>query len=88
MTLEANRAPIGGVLLDLQLPVMDGIQVLREIRLRSHHVPVVMMTANHDHTVREEALRLGVSHVFLKPFDTPRFVQMCEQIFPLTDGDT
>ena len=87
MALEAKRAPIGGVLLDLRMPIMDGIQVLREIRLQYEHVPVVMMTADHDHTVRKEALGLGARHFVVKPVDTTLFVQICEQTFPLTDHD-
>ncbi len=85
MALEAKHVPITGVLLDLQMPIMDGIQVLRELRLRHAHVPVVMMTAEQDRRVREEALSLGARHYVEKPFDATRFVQICEQTFPLND---
>lgn len=87
MALEAKQAPIGGVLLDLQMPIMDGIQVLRELRTQHAHVPVVMMTAEQDRSFREEALSLGARLYILKPVDAKRLRQICEQHFPLNDHD-
>lgn len=87
MALEAKHAPISGVLLDLQMPIMDGIQVLRELRVHHEHVPVVMMTAEQGRSVREEALSLGARHYLLKPVDAIRFAQICMQTFPLIDHD-
>jgi len=87
MALEAKQAPISGVLLDLQMPIMDGIQVLRELRVHHKHVPVVMMSAEQDRSVREEALSLGARHYLLKPVDAIRFAQICMQNFPLSDHD-
>lgn len=87
MTLEAKQAPIGGVLLDMHMPIMDGIQVLRELQIQHKHVPVVMMTADPDHRVREQALNLGVKHYVTKPLDASLFTRICEQTFPLTDSD-
>jgi DNA-binding response OmpR family regulator len=85
MALEAKQTPIRGVLLDLQMPVMDGIQVLRELRVQHEQVPVVMMTAEQDRRIREEALSLGAKHYILKPVDATLLTQICEQTFPLTD---
>jgi DNA-binding response OmpR family regulator len=87
MALEAKQTPIRGVLLDLQMPIMDGIQVLRELRVQHEHVPVVMMTAEQDRRVREEALSLGARHYIVKPVDASLFAQICEQTFPLTNHD-
>jgi DNA-binding response OmpR family regulator len=87
MALEAKQTPIRGVLLDLQMPIMDGIQVLRELRVQHAHVPVVMMTAEQDRRVREEALSLGARHYIVKPVDASLFAQICEQTFPLTNHD-
>ena len=87
MALEAKQAPISGVLLDLQMPIMDGIQVLRELGVHHKHVPVVMMSAEQDRSVREEALGLGARQYILKPVDARLLRQICEQNFPLTDHD-
>jgi DNA-binding response OmpR family regulator len=87
MALEAKQTPIRGVLLDMQMPIMDGIQVLRELRVKHEDVPVVMMTAEQDRRVRDEALRLGARHYIVKPVDPTLFAQICEQTFPLTNHD-
>ena len=88
MALEAKQTPIRGVLLDLQMPIMDGIQVLRELRVQHARVPVVMMTAEQDRRVRDEALSLGARHYIVKPVDATLFTQICQQTFPLNDHDT
>lgn len=87
MALEAKQSPIRGVLLDLQMPIMDGIEVLRELRVQHPHVPIVMMTAEQDRVIREEALSLGARQYILKPVDASQLRQICEQNFPLTDHD-
>jgi two-component system, OmpR family, alkaline phosphatase synthesis response regulator PhoP len=87
MALDTKQAPITGLLLDLQMPIMDGIQVLRELRVRHKNVPVVMMTAEQDRRVREEALSLGARHYLVKPVDATLFRQICKQTFPLNDHD-
>lgn len=87
MALEAKQSPIRGVLLDLQMPIMDGIQVLRELRVQHKHVPVVMMTAEQDRSFREEALSLGARQYILKPVDAKLLREICEQHFPLNDYD-
>ncbi len=87
MALEAKQAPIRGVLLDLQMPVMDGMEVLRELRVLYAQVPVVMMTAEQDRSFREEALGLGARQYILKPVDGSLLRQICEQHFPLTEDD-
>jgi CheY-like chemotaxis protein len=85
MTLEADQSPIGGVLLDVHMPVMDGLQVLRELRLHHQGIAVVVMTADPDPRSREAALRLGASRYLQKPIDGGLFDQICREIFPLFD---
>jgi two-component system alkaline phosphatase synthesis response regulator PhoP len=86
MALEAKHSPIGGVLLDVEMPIMDGIEVLRELRSQHEKVPVLMMSAGADHSVLRRAVRMGARTYVLKPFDGTQFRQLCEQIFPL-DAD-
>src|SRR5262245_23873665 len=59
MALEDKRSPIGGVLLDVQMPIMDGTEVLREIRSRHPSTPVLMMSAGLDRRILEQAVRMG-----------------------------
>ena len=57
------------VLLDLHLPDMDGLEVLRYINSRAsyHNIPVIAIT--NDDNSEEEARRIGVSDLIRKPFE-------------------
>lgn len=70
---EALTAVRGGradlVLLDVRMPGLDGVQVLRKIRELNEDVPVIMVTANEDVGLAKETLRLGAFDYVAKPFD-------------------
>jgi DNA-binding response OmpR family regulator len=83
MALEARGMPLNGVLLDVHMPVMDGLEVLRELRVRHPGVPVLMMSADPDHSVLQKAVRMGARDYVLKPFDVIIFKEICAQLFPL-----
>jgi len=55
--------------LDLHLPGMDGIQILKEIRQIQPNLPVIMLTGFGTLQSAVEALRLGATDYLLKPFD-------------------
>lgn len=59
--------PFDGVFLDIVMPQLNGIEVLRQIRSFSHNLPVVVITGFATDAQREEAERLGVSGVVEKP---------------------
>ncbi|NIK76691.1 CheY-like chemotaxis protein [Paenibacillus castaneae] len=70
MALELfENHPIDCVLLDLKMPDMSGIDVLKGIRKRSQDVPVILITAYAEPEIIEEAYRLGISKLMSKPFD-------------------
>jgi DNA-binding response OmpR family regulator len=65
------RTEAGGVdllLLDLGLPDIDGLDVLRALHERGIAVPVIVITARSDPRDRAAALDLGVRAYFTKPF--------------------
>ncbi|MBY0221155.1 response regulator [Mammaliicoccus sciuri] len=57
------------ILLDMKMPGMNGVEVLREIRKRTPNALVMMMTAYSEIELTEEAGRLGIDNHFTKPFD-------------------
>lgn len=63
-----------GVLLDLRLPDIDGLEVLREVRTGGNEVPVVILTGAGTIPTAVEAMRLGVETFIEKPI--PRHVLM------------
>lgn len=57
------------LLLDLGLPKRDGLEVLRQIRLRKHALPVLILTARDGVESRIAGLDLGADDYLVKPFD-------------------
>jgi DNA-binding response OmpR family regulator len=58
------------VILDITMPVKDGLTVLKEIRENQEtaNVPVLLLTANKDEQTVSKSLGLGVSDYITKPF--------------------
>ena len=72
------------ILLDLNLPGMDGRELLKE--LRSHEdeelskTPVVVMTSCSDHEEMARSELLDVEEYLSKPFDAKAFIQLVKQL--------
>ena len=57
------------VLLDVRLPGLDGMQVLKTIRSMDNNVPIIIMTAFSGIKGAVEAMKLGAHDYIAKPFD-------------------
>jgi PAS domain S-box-containing protein len=56
------------ILLDLQLPDISGLELLRLIAQEGYDVPVILMTAHGSENIAVEAFRLGARNYLIKPF--------------------
>jgi len=65
-----------GVLMDMQMPVMDGVTATREIRKNPHHfkLPIIALTANVMVSEQKEFLDAGITDYIGKPIDPDRLV--------------
>ncbi|MEO8274893.1 MAG: sigma-54 dependent transcriptional regulator [Thermoanaerobaculia bacterium] len=66
--LIAEREPIDLVLLDLMLPGMSGMEVLKQLRARDPEQVVIVVTAYSSIESAIEAMRIGAFHYIPKPF--------------------
>lgn len=64
-----SRTPPELVLLDIRMPGMDGVEVLRRLRNVNKSLPVIMVTANEDVALARETLKIGAFDYVPKPFD-------------------
>jgi DNA-binding NtrC family response regulator len=60
------------VLLDIMLPDINGIEVLKKIKQHDENIPVIMLSAQGSVEVAVEAIRQGAFDYFPKPIDTQR----------------
>jgi DNA-binding NtrC family response regulator len=71
---DIARSPTDAVLLDLRLPDMDGLDVLKHIRAREFQVAVVVITADGSLNRAVEAMREGALDFLVKPFNADRLL--------------
>lgn len=67
--LGAREDHVEVVLLDMELPDCDDLQLLKDLRRRSLQCPIIMMTAHGTAEAAEQATREGAYRVVDKPFD-------------------
>jgi FixJ family two-component response regulator len=63
------------VILDLQMPEVNGLEVLRELRVEGLHVPVIIITAHDETFTRARCLAAGASAYLDKPIDEAVLLQ-------------
>ncbi len=87
-----EREPFDLILMDVQMPVMDGFQATAAIREKEKtilgHVPIVAITAHAMRGDRERCLEAGMDGYISKPIDPNRFYEIVEGLQPAPpEGD-
>ena len=83
------RAP-DAIVLDLQLPDIDGLEVCRRIRRAGDATPILMLTARDAVNDRVEGLDVGADDYLVKPFDLAELLARLRALLRrrhVTDGD-
>ncbi|HMY03806.1 MAG TPA: response regulator, partial [Candidatus Obscuribacter sp.] len=70
-TAAVKLAPYDLLILDLGLPKMDGLEVLKTVRGSGHNMPVIILTARDGLDDRVLGLDLGANDYVTKPFQLP-----------------
>jgi two-component system response regulator len=70
------------ILLDLKLPKVDGLEVLRRLKAdpATRSIPVVMLTSSREERDIIESYKLGVNSYLCKPVDFTQFAEVVRQI--------
>ena len=74
------------ILSDINMPGMDGLELLREIRQRRPVLPVLMVTAYGDDERRRRADELGANAFLAKPVDFDQLKQQLLELMPGSPG--
>ncbi|MGD2077221.1 MAG: response regulator transcription factor [Chloroflexota bacterium] len=76
------------IVLDLMLPKIDGMEILRQVRQRSVDVPVIMLTARGQETDRIYGLELGADDYVVKPFSPAELVARVKAVLRRAQAGT
>lgn len=78
------------ILLDINMPIMNGMQFLKEIKSRAHLscIPVVMHTTASDERTKEICLDLGAADYLVKPSSFSILTQVLNKLFLSEDTPT
>jgi len=76
-----RERPFDVVLLDVWMPGMDGLEVLKEIRRLHPSVRVVLVSGNASITAAVEGIRLGATDYLLKPVEIDDVLAKVEEAF-------
>ncbi|MGC8796150.1 sigma-54-dependent transcriptional regulator [Thermodesulfovibrio sp.] len=71
--------PVDCLLLDYRLPQMDGIELLKWLKLNGINIPTVMLTAYGTIEKAVEAMKLGAYHYLIKPVDTELLINILKE---------
>lgn len=79
---EAGEPVPAVILLDLKLPRVDGLEVLRQLKdhPQFRRVPVVVLTTSAENQDVARAYELGANSYIVKPVDFDKFVEVASQI--------
>lgn len=88
MEVLTQNPNISGILLDIKMPVMDGIEFLDTIQSYSHFrtIPIIVLTT--DETKKREALDKGACDFLVKPIREGDLAQKIDKIIEIQDSQT
>jgi len=78
---EARLGSIDGVLLELDLPVLDGLAVLEDLQRRHPEIPVIVMSPVIRSGAFHAAIKCGARDCLAKPFAAAVLANKCQEVF-------
>jgi signal transduction histidine kinase/ActR/RegA family two-component response regulator len=71
-----DREPYDLILMDLNMPVKNGFDATKEIRVLDPVIPIIALTAVEIEEVRNEIYEAGMNDIIVKPYDVNKFIQI------------
>ena len=80
--LERTPIPVAAVVTDLEMPRMDGYELIERLRSDSRfaHLPIIVSSGSSDPETPERVLRLGADAFFTKPYSPVELKHRLERL--------
>jgi two-component system chemotaxis response regulator CheY len=81
---QLDKTRVQLIVTDLNMPVMDGIKFIREVRGRAAHkfTPILMLTTESQDSKKQEGKAAGATGWLVKPFDPQQLLQVVKKVVP------
>lgn len=81
---QLDNARVQLIVTDLNMPVMDGIRFIREVRARAANkfTPILMLTTESQDSKKQEGKAAGATGWLVKPFDPDQLLQVVKKVVP------
>jgi two-component system chemotaxis response regulator CheY len=79
---KAKATPFNVIITDLNMPVMDGLTMIRQLRAEPAYagVPILFLTTENDEGVKGEAKAAGATGWIVKPFNPDNLVKVVDKV--------
>jgi len=84
----AENYAYDAVILDIMLPLMDGLTLLEKLRAKKVNVPVLMLTARGTMADKVKGLDTGADDYLVKPFEFPELISRLKAIIRRNRGES
>lgn len=68
------------IITDINMPIMNGLDMIRELQKKNIHIPIIIMSAHTELDYLNKAKELGVEEYLLKPFDFIKFIELLTEL--------
>ena len=73
------------IMMDWNMPVMDGIHAIQKIRETNKEIPIIMVTGLGDESHVREALQMGANNFIIKPFKPDSAASLIREMMKSTN---
>lgn len=71
-----EKESFDAILMDINMPIMNGFETTRKIRLNGVSIPIIALTAFAKTEITEEAISAGMNDIIIKPFEPQKLFQI------------
>ena len=74
------KHPIDVLITDIRMPVMDGLDLIRQVHRKNIDISVIIISGYDDFSYAQKAIQFGVSEYLLKPFSFEELINALNSI--------